>query len=324
MTLYRWSQTASADATADPTINWSEGQVPSSINDSARAMMAATAKYRDDIAGAIATSGTSTAYTVTSNQQFDSLPHLNGQIIAFTPHVTNTGTCTLNVDSLGAKALRSAPNIELPAGTIIQGTPYVAAYNNSDGAFYLHGFFGNPYNVPIGASLEFWGATAPNSSFVFPYGQPISRTAYSVLFALMGTTFGTGDGSTTFNLPDLRGRVTACVDNMGGTTANRLVSGGLASVRHSIGGFGGEDAHVLVTSEMPSHAHGVNDPGHSHTVQSYAPGGNVNAVAGNFASLATLTTSSALSGISIQNAGGGAAHNIMQPTILCNRILRVI
>lgn len=64
MTLYKWSQTASADATADSTINWAEGQAPSSINDSARAMMAATAKYRDDIAGAIVTGGTATAYTV--------------------------------------------------------------------------------------------------------------------------------------------------------------------------------------------------------------------------------------------------------------------
>jgi hypothetical protein len=62
MTLYKWSQTASADAT----INWAEGQAPSSVNDSARAMMAATAKYRDDIAGAIVTTGTSTAYAVHS------------------------------------------------------------------------------------------------------------------------------------------------------------------------------------------------------------------------------------------------------------------
>ena len=55
MTFYKWSQTASADATADGTVNWAEGQSPSSVNDSARAMMAATAKYRDDIAGAIVT-----------------------------------------------------------------------------------------------------------------------------------------------------------------------------------------------------------------------------------------------------------------------------
>src|SRR5271156_2080280 len=105
MTLYKWSQTASSDATADSTINWAEGQAPSSVNDSARAMMAATAKYRDDIAGAIVTAGSSTAYTVSSYQVFDTLAHLNGQMIAFTPHTTNGATVTLNVDSLGAKAV---------------------------------------------------------------------------------------------------------------------------------------------------------------------------------------------------------------------------
>jgi hypothetical protein len=92
MTLYKWSQTASADATADSTINWAEGQAPSSVNDSARAMMAATAKYRDDIAGAIVTAGTSTAYTVSSYEVFDTLAHLNAQMIAFTPHATNGAT----------------------------------------------------------------------------------------------------------------------------------------------------------------------------------------------------------------------------------------
>jgi hypothetical protein len=82
---------------------------------------------------------------------FDTLAHLNCQMIAFTPHITNGATVTLNVDSLGAKPLRSSPGIELLAGTIIQGPAYVATYNSSDVAFYLHGFFGNPYNVPIAA-----------------------------------------------------------------------------------------------------------------------------------------------------------------------------
>src|SRR5438094_10672978 len=123
MTLYKWSQTAASDATADPSINGQEGQGPSSVNDSARAMMAAIAKYRDDIAGSILTSGSSTAYAVSSSQAFDTLAHLHGQMIAFVPHLTNGATVTLNVDGLGAKALRSSIGVELLANTLIAGTP---------------------------------------------------------------------------------------------------------------------------------------------------------------------------------------------------------
>lgn len=66
------------------------------------------------------TTGTSTAYAVNTYQVFQSLPQLSGQVIAFTPHTTNGATVTINVDGLGAKPLRSAPGIELPAGTIVQ------------------------------------------------------------------------------------------------------------------------------------------------------------------------------------------------------------
>src|SRR6266699_1289500 len=185
MPVFVWSQIAATNSTADNTINWAEGQAPSSVNDSARAMMAATAKYRDDISGAIVTGGTSTAYTVISYEVFDTLAHLHGQMIAFTPHTTNGATVTLNVDSLGAKPLRSAPNTELLAGVLIQGTPYVAVYNNGDQAFYLQGFYGNPYNIPLGAGLDYWGSTTPNSAFAFPTGQAISRTTYAALFTII-------------------------------------------------------------------------------------------------------------------------------------------
>src|SRR6185503_20151943 len=108
--MYTWDRTAASNATADSAINWQEGQSPSSVNDSARAQMAVQAKWRDDIAGAIVTGGTSTAYTLATYTVFDTLAHMGGQLVAFSPHTTNGATVTLNADGLGAKPLRSAPS----------------------------------------------------------------------------------------------------------------------------------------------------------------------------------------------------------------------
>jgi microcystin-dependent protein len=330
MTLYKWSQTASSDATADSTINWAEGQAPSSVNDSARAMMAATAKYRDDIAGAIVTGGTSTAYTVSSYQVFDTLAHLNGQMIAFTPHTTNGATVTLNVDTLGAKPLRTAPGVELLAGTIIQGTPYIATYNNGDGAFYLQGFYGSPYLIPLGAGIDYWGATTPNSSFALATGQSISRTTYATLFSLFGTTYGSGDGSTTFNLPDKTGRVSAMQE----ATATRLTSTYFGGNSAALGAVGGGESTTLTASQIPAHSHPntLSDPGHSHGQNLPVPGGGsayYESVTGSSTSTLwnPINTISAATGITINNAnntGGGSPHRTVPPTIVCNYIIRII
>jgi microcystin-dependent protein len=252
MTLYKWSTTAANNATADATINWAEGQAPSSVNDSARAEMAAVAKFRDDIAGAITTGGTATAYTLTSNQAFNSLANMSGRMIAFVPHATNGATVTLNVDGLGAKPLRSAPATELLAGVLVQGTPYVATYNNAANEWLLHGFYGNPYNVPLGGMMEFTGATAPNSSFVLPFGQAISRTTYAAYFAMVGTTYGPGDGSTTFNVIDKRGRVSAGKDDMGGSAANRIIAAGSGITGTTLGSAGGAETVTLAQSALPN------------------------------------------------------------------------
>jgi hypothetical protein len=95
MSFWKWSRTAANNATADGSINWAEGQAPSTVNDSARAMMAAASKYRDDVAGAIATAGSASAYTLASFQVFDTLAHMDGAMIAFTAHAGNAGACTL-------------------------------------------------------------------------------------------------------------------------------------------------------------------------------------------------------------------------------------
>jgi hypothetical protein len=177
-------QIVASNATADASINWQEGQAPSSVNDSARAMMACAARHRGgDCHGR-------DGGRVHGIQLFDALAHISGQMIAFTRHATNTGSsgCTLNVDGLGAKAIRSAPNAELPSGSLIQGTPYVVTYNNSDGTSYLQSGLNNPYNVPLAAGMDYRRPATPNSAFAFPHRQAISRTTYATLFALIGTT----------------------------------------------------------------------------------------------------------------------------------------
>jgi microcystin-dependent protein len=323
-----WSQVAANNASIDPTVGMAEGMAPSAVNDGVRALMASASKYRDDIAGALVTSGSSAAYTVTSSQQFDSLTRLSGQVVAFSPHTTNTGACTLNVDSLGAKPLRSAPGVELPAGTIIQGTPYVALFNNSDGALYLQNFYGNPYGVPIGGMLDFVGSTTPNSSFVFPTGQAISRTTYATLFSLTSTTYGSGDGSTTFNVIDMTGRVGAMKE----ASATRLTSSFFGGNSTTLGATGGLESNTLTTAQLASHSHAntLNDLGHTHSgiyVSSgfAASAGVTGAGAPNYGTPGTSgSNNSTPMSITNANAGSGSAHNNVQPTIIVNKILRVL
>jgi microcystin-dependent protein len=340
MSFWKWSRTASSNATADTSINWVEGQAPSTVNDSARAMMAAAAKFRDDISGAITTGGSSTAYTVTSYQAFDTLANMNGAMIAFTPHTTSGATVTLNVDGLGAKPLRFSPSgVELPAGTLVQGTPYVATYFNATAEWILQGLAGNPYSIPLGGMLEFTGTTAPNGSFVLPYGQAISRTTYAAYFAMVTTIYGAGDGSTTFNVIDKRGRVSAGIDNMGGSAANRITNAGSGIIGTTLGAAGGNESHTLVLGETPAHDHGGQATGTlnftTHQRGITADTGPVitpvrieSATAGdvNWFSAANHYGGSAAPSDprTIASAGGGGAHKNVQPTVIVNYILRVL
>jgi microcystin-dependent protein len=328
MTLYKWSQTAANDASADPSINWMEGQSPSSINDSARAMMAATAKYRDDTAGRIVTAGTSTAYTATSNQIFDSVAHMTGMEIAVIVHATNGAAPTFNVDGLGALPISTAAGVAVPAGTMIANSAYSLFCNASE--WLLKGFYGNPYNIPIAGMMDWIAPAVPNSNFVFPIGQAISRTTYATLFGLVGTTYGIGDGSTTFNVPDLTGRVPVMKE----ASATRLTStyfGGNSTV---LGAVGGLESNALTLAQVPT---GITSNGtlslsgpasylfnlnNDLTGFSSTSGGNV------FLAFPQSTTHSVggvnASGTVTSNNTSGTAHNNVQPTIIVNKILRII
>ena len=120
--LQVWSKTAASNATADTSINWAEGQAPSSVNDSARAMMARIAEWRDDISGALTTSGSSTAYAVTSNRGFALAAAMDGSLICAAMHVTNAASPTLNVDGLGAKPIAFTTGEVVPADHLAQSS----------------------------------------------------------------------------------------------------------------------------------------------------------------------------------------------------------
>jgi hypothetical protein len=158
MTLYTWSKTASSNATADATINWAEGQSPSSVNDSARATMAAVAKYRDDVNGSLTTGGTSTAYTLSSNQVFDTLGHMDKQTITFVPHATNGAAPTLNVDGLGGKAVNKSTGSAVATGDLLAGTPYNVTYFNATNEFILEGSRGVTTGT-VASVATGWGLT---------------------------------------------------------------------------------------------------------------------------------------------------------------------
>jgi microcystin-dependent protein len=160
---------------------------------------------------------------------------------------------------------------------------------------------------------------------VLPFGQAISRTTYATLFTLVSTTFGVGDGSTTFNVPDLRGRVAAGKDDMGGSAANRVTNAGSGIVGTTLGATGGGETVTLTAANHAAHNHGITDPGHSHSVQTFGAAAGANSVAiPDPGSVGGSVTGTHTTGITTANQGSATPVNNMQPAIVLNYILRII
>ena len=138
------------------------------------------------------------------------------------------------------------------------------------------------------------GAVAP-SGYLICDGAAVSRTTYADLFTAIGTTYGAGNGSTTFNLPNLKGRVPVGVDPS-------------QTEFDALGENGGSKTHTLTVDEMPSHNH------------------RLGALSGVSASTTIDTRTYSNSTISsngyTENTGGGQPHNNLQPYIVLNYIIK--
>lgn len=165
---------------------------------------------------------------------------------------------------------------------------------------------GKSGGVPSGSMVPYGGTTTP-SGWLLCDGSAVSRTTYASLFLAISTTFGVGDGSSTFNLPDCRGRVIAGKDNMGGSTASRITSAGCGITGTTLGAVGGTQNHTLTTAELAAHTHTYNKP--ATTVNEGAGSGNP--VGG------PVTTGQATG-----SAGSGSAHLNVQPTLIANTIIK--
>ena len=153
---------------------------------------------------------------------------------------------------------------------------------------------------PVGTMLMWATDTAP-TDYILCFGQAISRTTFSDLFGVIGTVYGIGDGSTTFNVPDMRGRLPLGQDDMGGTPKG-VVTDPDADV---LGGEVGVEEQALTVAQLPSHNHGYRKQG---------DGGDVQKGIQNSASWNNAGTT--------DNTGSGAAHNNLQPTLTLNYIIK--
>jgi hypothetical protein len=138
MSVYEWSTTAASNATADAAINWSEGQAPSTVNNSARAEMAAVAALVEAIGGAETTGGTGAAYTLTLN--IVPTAYTTSMLFLVKINTVSTSTtATINVNSLGAKTLVTWDGSALPNSFIPQDAYGLLKYDGTNMRVFLPG-----------------------------------------------------------------------------------------------------------------------------------------------------------------------------------------
>ena len=206
---------------------------------------------------------------------------------------TFSGTVT----SAGDLILTGTGSLQLPSGTTAQRpTPATGDIRFNTTLTQFEGYNGSGWGeiangVPAGSVFTFATSTVP-SGYLECNGAAVSRSTYASLFSSISTTWGTGDGSSTFNLPDRRGQFVRGWDNSAGVDSGRSFASSQSD-------------------QNKQHTHSVTDPGHVHTTtfdnKKYFPGGGSTTVSyggsGGYPA-DTFTMSSATTGISLANQGG--------------------
>jgi microcystin-dependent protein len=306
-----WSEDDNSNVTAAPD-GAPEGMAPSGVNNVLRAHQGAIKRFYT-WSTPRPTGGTGSAYTLTYGVAPGALVDGMTHLVQF--GAANAGAPTLNVNGLGAIPLhyyaagawRAVPAALWAADEVLQ-----VAYHGSSGAYRLIGLHNG-----TGEIAAYAGTTAPAGTLLC-HGQAIGRTAYAGLFAALGTTHGAGDGSTTFNLPDLRGRVPVGKSDMGGVDAGNLAGGsGLGA------GLGGQyqAANTTVSGTLNGSASGtVTTTGPINGQGNSVGGGAGQSTDWNHQHNATINISASVSGSLFGTSG---TFSIVQPSRVINYLIRI-
>jgi microcystin-dependent protein len=237
-------------------------------------------------------------------------------------HASNGPGATLNVNGLGAKPLYAYSTgawYQAPPALFDVATVCRVVYDASSGAYRLL----MPGAVPTGTVMPFAGSVAP-AGYLLASGQAVLRADYPGLFAVISTIYGIGNGSTTFNVPDLRGFVVAGKDNMNGANANRLSS---VMPSTTLGASGGAQTHahsVSVSVSIGGTASGALSGTAISSTMAEVPAANSGAGAAardhdHFVSVSgTLTVAGGGAG-----SGSSDAQSSTQPTFILNYIIKI-
>ena len=198
--IQAWSLTPASNATSDANINWAEGQLPPTVNNSARGMMTALRAFYNALGGGIVYGGAASAYTATNDTAGTWTAYAEGQIIGLEANHTNGAAATINVDALGAKSILKASGAALVAGDMVSGDFYLLRYNGT--SFSVIGPSNNLQ--PLDATLTALAALAWSSGSQLPTftaADVVSFTSIGTSGAVLGLLNGsnTHSGTNVFN-----------------------------------------------------------------------------------------------------------------------------